>query len=53
MAIDVQGAIHDLLMGILGGRDVAQSVMADTPAAVNAAGLGDVGATMTVADFQA
>lgn len=53
MAIDVQGAIHDLLMGILGKRDVAQSVVADTSAAVTAAGLGDVGATMTVADFQA
>ena len=53
MAVDAQGAMHDLIMKILGRHDVAQSVAADTGAAVNAAGLGDVQATMTVADFQA
>jgi hypothetical protein len=53
MAIDIQGAMHDLLMSILGGRDTAEPVVADTSAAVHAAGLAEVEASMTVADFQA
>ena len=38
MAVDAQGAMHDMIMKILGRHDVAQSVAADTGAAVNAAG---------------
>jgi hypothetical protein len=53
MAIDIQGAMHDLIMSILGGRDTAESVAADTSAAVHAAGLAELEPTMTVADFQA